>query len=409
MNSAFTEKSREEQLKEIIKRVHAGEQVSDLKQEFRYLLEHLSAEEIASMEQALVNEGFPVESIQELCEIHVDVFEESLRRNIEASQEQSHPIEVFKKENRELETRLKQIKEIQKQVKKNSSDAVYQTLSELADDLRDFEKHYIRKENQLFPRLEQVGFTGPTTVMWGKHDEIRGTMKDFIKSVHQQASEKELKSLFSTMKKKMEKMIFMEEKILYPTSMKKLSESDWNSIRREEQEIGLAWIASSKNEEISPDSLPSAAQQVYNASEEDMMDKPILIPLNEGFLSQQQLDMMLRALPFDLTFVDEHDQVRYYTASDDRVFPRTPSIIGRDVKNCHPPKSVHIVEKIVDSFKKKERDSAEFWINLQGKKVHIRYYPIFDNAGTYRGTIEVSQDITEIQSLEGENRLLDWE
>lgn len=138
-------------------------------------------------------------------------------------------------------------------------------------------------------------------------------------------------------------------------------------------------------------------------------DKPIQIPLNEGFLTQEQLDLMLRHLPFDITYVDEHDKVRYYSATDDRVFPRTPSIIGRDVQKCHPPKSVHVVEKIVEAFKNKERDKAEFWLNFQGRVIHIRYYPIFDENGTYRGVIEVSQDITEIQKLSGEHRLLDWE
>jgi len=118
---------------------------------------------------------------------------------------------------------------------------------------------------------------------------------------------------------------------------------------------------------------------------------------------------MLRHLPFDITFVDEYDKVRCYSATDDRVFPRTPSIIGRDVEKCHPPKSVHVVNKIVAAFKNKERDKAEFWLNFQGRVIHIRYFPVFDDAGIYRGVIEVSQDITEIQKLTGEHRLLDWE
>ena len=410
MNIPFDEKSREEQLKEVVKKLHQGAQVKNLKHEFRYLLEHLSAEEVASMEQSLVNEGFPVESIQELCEIHVDVFEQALQKNFEEAQQDVHPVSVFKRENRELETRLKEIKQIIKDLKKHGRDNSYATLLKKAEDLRNFEKHYLRKENQLFPKLEALGFTGPSSVMWGKHDEIRGAVKSFINSARTKASLKVLKSDYSTAARKMEKMIFMEEKILFPTSLKKLSEEDWNQIRREEDEIGLAWIESYRQaEEIHQTQLPPSASRVYNSEEENMMSKPIQIPLDEGFLTQQQLDLMLRALPFDITFVDEHDQVRYYSATDDRIFPRTPSIIGRDVKNCHPPKSVHIVEKIVQSFKSKERDSAEFWIQLQGKTVHIRYYPLFDAAGAYRGTIEISQDITEIQNIEGERRLLDWE
>ena len=409
MHTPFNDMSREDQLKEVIKRVHQGDSVQDLKHEFRYLLEHLSAEEVASMEQSLVNEGFPVESIQELCEIHVDVFEDSLKKNIEQTQQDTHPVTVFKKENRELERRLKEIKQQLKKIKKNSSQSAYERLLELAQELRTFEHHYLRKENQLFPKLEAIGFTGPSSVMWGKHDEIRGALKAFITAVQQKASPKELKSLYSTVAKKMEKMIFMEEKILFPTSMKKLTEEEWSRIRQEEQEIGLAWLEQTQQDDLLKTQLPPSPEQVYYGDEEDMMDKPIQIPLNEGYLTQQQLDLMLRTLPFDITFVDEHDQVRYYSATDDRVFPRTPSIIGRDVKNCHPPKSAHIVENIVKAFKNKERDSAEFWIQLQEKTIPIRYYPLYDAGGTYRGTIEVSQDITEIKDIEGERRLLDWE
>jgi len=412
MCNSFSEKSREEQLKEIIYRIHDGEKINDLKKEFQYLLKHLSAEEITSMEQSLLQEGVTPEEIQNLCDIHVEVFEDSLKKNIEKEKEHTHPVTVFKQENRELESRLKEIKKILKNFKKTQNPQTYEQLQLSANQLKEFEKHYIRKENQLFPRLEAAGFTGPTTVMWGKHDEIRGELKAFLKLLNNAdsaASSKELSSRFSALSKKMEKMIFMEEKILYPASLKKLTDKDWDQIRKEEQEIGLAWLAPTHQEKQMDSQLPDSSELVYNTSEEDMMNKLIQIPLHEGIVTQQQLDLMLQALPFDLTFVDENDQVRYYSATDDRIFPRTPSIIGRTVQNCHPPKSVHIVEKIVASFKNKEKTSAEFWIDLQGRKVHIRYFPVYDASGNYRGTIEVSQDITDIQKLEGEKRLLDWE
>ncbi len=412
MCNSFSEKSREEQLKEIIYRIHDGEKINDLKKEFQYLLKHLSAEEITSMEQSLLQEGVTPEEIKNLCDIHVEVFEDSLKKNIEKEKEHTHPVTVFKQENRELESRLKEIKKILKNFKKTQNPQTYEQLQLSANQLKEFEKHYIRKENQLFPRLEAAGFTGPTTVMWGKHDEIRGELKAFLKLLNNAdsaASSKELSSRFSALSKKMEKMIFMEEKILYPASLKKLTDKDWDQIRKEEQEIGLAWLAPTHQEKQMDSQLPDSSELVYNTSEEDMMNKLIQIPLHEGIVTQQQLDLMLQALPFDLTFVDENDQVRYYSATDDRIFPRTPSIIGRTVQNCHPPKSVHIVEKIVASFKNKEKTSAEFWIDLQGRKVHIRYFPVYDASGNYRGTIEVSQDITDIQKLEGEKRLLDWE
>ncbi|MDZ7795322.1 MAG: DUF438 domain-containing protein [Spirochaetia bacterium] len=403
----------------------------DLKEEFADLLEDLSAEEIAAMEQSLVDEGFPPSSIQDLCEVHVEVFEDSLKKTKDEAQVDGHPIYTYRQENRKLERRIDELDELVKKLKKKGKEHTESTelIRSKVDELFTFEKHYQRKENQLFPKLEAKGFTGPTTVMWGKHDEIRDAMKYLRRALEGDSPASEIKSLFKALKKKMEKMIFMEEKILYPTSLKKLTPIDWAAIRSEEEEIGYSWATPGSlwdpslaikryrqehpEEQAGPniaDYLPGGESGIQNKADGGiMLDKPIQIPLNEGFLTQEQLDLMLRHLPFDITYVDEHDKVRYYSATDDRVFPRTPSIIGRDVQKCHPPKSVHVVKEIVQAFKNKERDKAEFWLNFQGRVIHIRYYPIFDKNGTYRGVIEVSQDITEIQKLSGEHRLLDWE
>ena len=118
---------------------------------------------------------------------------------------------------------------------------------------------------------------------------------------------------------------------------------------------------------------------------------------------------MLTHLPIDISYVNENDEVVYYSATPDRLFPRSPGVIGRKVQNCHPPKSVDMVEKILSSFKAGTKDVAEFWIQMQGKVIHIRYFAVRDQAGTYRGCLEVSQDITHIQKLAGNKRLLDWE
>ena len=133
----------------------------------------------------------------------------------------------------------------------------------------------------------------------------------------------------------------------------------------------------------------------------------IMIPLNTGVLTQDQIDLMLKTLPVDITFVDENDEVRYFSQTPDRLFPRTPAIIGRAVQNCHPASSVHTVQKILDDFRSGKRKVAEFWIKMGEVFVYIRYFAMFDEAGKYRGTLEVSQEISHIQSLQGERRLLD--
>ena len=132
------------------------------------------------------------------------------------------------------------------------------------------------------------------------------------------------------------------------------------------------------------------------------------IQLSQGKLTAKQIDLMLKKLPLEVSFVDENDKVCYYTDSEERIFPRSPDVIGMLVQNCHPPKSVHIVEDILKNFKEKKKDFAEFWIPMNGKFVYISYYPLYDDNGEYKGVIETTRDISHLRSLQGERRILDW-
>ena len=126
-------------------------------------------------------------------------------------------------------------------------------------------------------------------------------------------------------------------------------------------------------------------------------------------MTVEQVNMMLKHLPVDISFVDENDEVRYYSATKDRIFPRSPGVIGRKVQNCHPPKSFAMVQKILDEFRAGRRDKADFWIQMKGRFLLIQYFAVRDEQGVYKGTLEVSQDVTDIRKLEGQKRLLDWE
>jgi len=133
------------------------------------------------------------------------------------------------------------------------------------------------------------------------------------------------------------------------------------------------------------------------------------LELKTGKLTAEQVDLILRALPVDVSFVDENDTVIYYSEKKDRIFTRVPGVIGRKVQNCHPAKSVDVVERILKAFKTGQKDRAEFWIQIEGRFIHIRYFAIRDDQGHYRGCLEVSQDVTEIRQLQGQRRLLDWD
>lgn len=404
------QKNHEKQnmLKKIIKDLHAGIPVEELQKKFAKILKQTSPEEIANMENALIQEGFPPEEIQRLCDVHARVFEKSLARVGKSSKMPGHPIHTFIQENKQAKKILKYTLKIAKKISRGS--VKNHELKEFSDNfnrLKEIEKHYLRKENQLFPALEKKKFTGPTQVMWGKHNEIR----DHLKKTAHHLNKKEWPDLYRQFKilaSAIKKMIFLEEKILYPTSAKKLTEYDWTEIKRGESEIGYAWITPAnmwdanlarnmsinKNKEVSDTIMKTNTEQK--------------IPLSQGQLTAKQIDLLLKSLPVDITFVDQNDRVCYYSDTKERIFPRSAGIIGREVQNCHPPKSAHIVKDIIKNFKDRKKEVAEFWIKLDNKLVYIRYFPVYDENKEYCGVIEVSQDISQIKTLEGEHRLLDW-
>jgi DUF438 domain-containing protein len=411
---------RQQQLKEIVKDLHEGSDIKAVQKRFAQLIRNVSPEEIAQMEQALIAEGVPVEQVQKVCDVHVQVFEQALERRKKNKVLPGHPVHTYLQENRALRKILRRMRPLLKQVTRGARSREFQAVLE---ELKAIEIHYRRKENQLFPYLEQVEFTGPSKVMWGKHEEIRKQLREF-EEAYRQEDWSRFAALGRGLLRAVGRMIFMEEKILFPTSLKKLSEKQWAEIRRGEPEIGYAWvqpgnlwdpsvvIAASVAEELgkatgkaSPGTAADGAMGTGTAPGAEEAGE---IPLDVGKLLPQQINLMLRNLPIDMTYVDENDRVRYYSQGRERIFPRSPAVIGRAVQNCHPPNSVHVVEKILESFKRKQKDTAEFWLTLGGRFIHIRYFALYDQEGIYRGVVEVSQDVTDIRALEGQKRLLDW-
>ena len=394
--------NKQEALKEIIKDLHNGKNFDEVKKSFSILIKDVSAEEISDMEQALINEGFPVTEIQNLCNVHAAVFEEALNKKGKPHKLAGHPIHTYMEENKELKKIIKSLQELIKKIIKNkNNDSLKKDFGKIFTKLKEINFHYTRKENQLFPFLEKKGFTGPSKVMWAKHDEIRKMLKDTEDNYQKDNWE----DIFKTSKKLFEEMsgmIFKEEMILFSAAIKKLNNSDWIEIKKGESHIGYSWVR--------PGNLWDAelSKSIKKNNEAVKNDDNNLLNLDVGNLSIEQLNLMLVNLPVDISFVDENDKVMFYSNNKERLFPRSPGVIGREVQNCHPQKSVDTVNKIVKSFKNKEKTHADFWINMNSKTIYIRYFAIYDNDGKYKGTLEVSQDITEIKKITGERRLLDW-
>ncbi|MBS3956024.1 MAG: DUF438 domain-containing protein [Clostridiales bacterium] len=394
---------RQEALKEIIRKLHDGASVDEVKAEFEALTAEIDAVEIAAMEQALIAEGMPVEEVQRLCDVHVSVF----RAALESSQSEEdlavapgHPVDTYRRENAaagEIVAELRcAVEELGPSLAEDPEAALGALESGLTRLLDGLATHYARKENQLFPMLEHHGIEGPTKVMWALDDDIRSRIKTDLAAVRAGDTGALANSLPETLGM-VEDMIYKEEKILFPTALAALNEAEWEAMATGEAEIGFAWIEPPVNA-----AHPGAGVAAHSGTA-----GAAALPLTTGALTLEQIDLMVRALPFDVTYVDEHDRVRFYSEGD-RVFPRSPAVIGREVKNCHPPGSVAVVERILDDFKTGSKDLAEFWIELNGVFIHIRYYALRDLDGTYRGCLEVVQDATCVRSLKGEKRLLDW-
>ena len=399
-----------EKLKSIIRKLHEGKSEDKIKKEFTGLLKKVDASGIALLEQSLIDEGMPAEEIQRLCDVHVNLFRQGIKKKKAVSKIPGHPVHTFIAENKEALKRIAHLLKITQ-----SGIHTKQEKEKMEKTFRDFSlitKHYTRKENQLFPFLEKKGFTGPSKVMWGKHDEIRGLIKEAEQELQKNSTK--FSEIMKTLASAVKKMIFMEEHILLPNAVAKLDEKDWAEIRTGENAIGYSWITPGAQYDmviaatLTKKTASSKKVNEQSVSSENISEKTDMIELDTGRLSVSLLNNALKNLSVDISIVDPDDKVLYYSDSPDRIFPRSPGVIGRDVRNCHPQKSVAIVEKILNSFKSGEKKEARFWIKLNGKFIVIEYRALFDQHGEYLGTLEISQDVMDIRLLEGEKRLLDW-
>ena len=398
---------RKELLKHMILELHEGRAPEEVKKRLVELMAKIPYGEVVEVEQELISEGLPETEVLRLCDVHTQALEGSIDLSGMRIVPPGHPVDTFKRENRELEAVVKKLDELFDKVEELYAGigpvAYYNKLKALFNSLMDVEKHYRRKENLLFPYLERYGITGPPKVMWGKHDETRALLKNALESLSSAAynDPDQVKFIVDVHLKPAAKavtdMIMKEEEILLPMTMDKLNDADWYDIYRQTNEIGYCLY--DPVVEWKPEGM--ALAETKSADEGN-------ISLPSGKFSVEELMAVLNSLPVDLTFVDRNDKVKYFTQGRERVFDRNRAILGRDVRMCHPPSSVHIVDKIINDFKSGHADSAPFWIQMQGKFIHIEYFALRNEKGEYLGTLEVSQDLTAKRKLENEQRILNY-
>lgn len=319
-----------------------------------------------------------------------------------------HPIMHYLKENEEMKRLLLAVEDlVQYPMIKNQ-------WLELYDKISQYPIHYKRKQNQLYPMLERKGFTRPTTTMWTFDDMVRDEIREaerLLREDQEDAFIKQQERILLYARDLMEK----EEFILYPTSMALISEEEFEDMKSGDQEIGFAFFevehkTTENKVETQPKEQNNFANDLqalltkygYSAGGGDKLD------VTTGKLTLEQVNLIYKHLPIDISFVDENELVCFYSDTDHRIFPRSKNVIGREVMNCHPRKSAHIVREVIDKLRSGEQDKAEFWINKPGLFIYIIYVAVRDKDGNFRGVLEMMQDCTHIRALEGSQTLLTW-
>ena len=404
---------KKEGLKKLIENLHEGIDPEEAKKEFKEIIKDTGPDELAKAEEELVKEGMPREKLNKLCDVHLAVFKEQLDDK-KILVPIGHPINILMEEHRlilEITEKLNRTAVSITQNKQKKFDAIKEQTVELikiADHFKDSIKHYLREENVLFPYIEKHGLTEPPAQMWIDHDKIRDLEKDLYslierleaKSVKYDDFTNKLLKAVGSLAGMLTTHFFKENNILFPASLRLISQDEWKDIRKEFDEIGYC---SFTPEEATKEFVTVKKEE--KIPEEIMMEG--MIEFETGPLPLSFIEPILNTLPIDITFVDHEDKVRFFSKGEERIFVRTKAVIGRSVVNCHPEKSYSVVNQILEDFRAGKRKTAEFWIDIGERKIHIRYFAVHNKEGKYLGCLEASQDITDIQKLEGQKRLLD--
>ncbi|MEH7084955.1 DUF438 domain-containing protein [Neobacillus drentensis] len=388
-------------LKQLFVDLHQGRNLDEVKAHFDALIGKVTIDEITQLQHDFVEEGsISAEELQHIYHQHSAIFqgaiEEDTPQNGRPEDQPGHPVHTFKLENQEIDKLLTTKLQVhfEEFMKDDSTDNIYNLMEDI-NLLLDIEKHYSRKENLIFPYLEKYGIFGPTTNMWRIDDFIRDAIKDCRQKLANYHGDQEaVIAVLNYVIQEVAGMIYKEENILFPMALNNFTEDEWVKIAHESDEIGFCLIDSA---------------EVWKPERKALEEKAISegdIKLETGILSLKQLGLLLNHLPVDITFIDHDDVVRYFSHGKERIFARTKAVIGRTVQNCHPPRSVHVVEELLADFKSGKKDCEDFWIKFNDKYVYIRYFAVRDENGKYIGTLEFTQNIDPIKAIEGEKRIL---
>ena len=381
--------ARLERLLEYVHRIAKNEANYDVYKEYEKEVLSVNASDLFTLFYEVYKGGSKPAEILVYLDKLIHLFSQSLdTKRLEMPQDSF--LDHMMQENREMEKRLNAIKAI---LIEDKYQFIPEHLIERFEELIPFELHYTKLQNILFPFIESKGeqYQG-TTILWSLQDQTRKRLKDTIDALKNNQPRQTISEILGDYFFKAFGLIQKEEMILFQVAHELLSANELEAMRHQSFELGFIWIPT-------PKPRPQPKFSVDNA----------FFTTETGSLSFDQLTMVLDALPIDCTFVDENNKVRWFNRPKDRIFPRSPAVIGRDVRNCHPAESVDVVENIIETFRRGEQSEANFWIEMRGKFLYIRYFALRDKDNGYKGVLELSQEVSGIRALEGQRRLLEWD
>ena len=381
-------------LKGFLQRLSAGESLETVRKDFIKDFASVSAEEISAAEQQLIEGGTPIHEVQKLCDVHSALFHGHIGAAAPAADAapevqdlpEGHPLTILNLENKGLSELLDHLK-----AALDASDAP--SLRRGLSELHAIYSHYGKKESLLMTLLYRYGVTGPSGVMWGVDDEIKQELRALTKSLNDGISGEEER--YSAFFQRIRDMIYKEEQILFPLTLRFFSEKDWLMIYRDMPDFGVAFIK---------DVPKWAAGDAYIKEAEAKERKMIAagkVRFSTGEISCRELEAVLNLLPVDITYIDKDEMLRFFS-NPGQVFARPRLALGSKVYNCHPANIVPIIEQLVADFKAKRRNRMEIYRYIKGKPIGVRYLAVYDEDGEYTGAVELVEDFSEALAHFGE-------
>ena len=398
----------------------------------------ITPEEFAYSEQKMKEMGYTDMEMHEKMNSLIELFKNKIVQE-ENKLAKGHPIRTYIEENTATKKLIKEIEEKTERYKENGKFIKNEWL-EIYDKLYQFNTHLSRKQHQLFSMLEKKGFDRPSRIMWTFDNAVRDNINSAIRMLNEENVDE--KVFFEQQSIAIELTLDImdkEEQILYPTSLKLISEDEFKQMRKGDDEIGYCLIEKptefyfidKEEEKIKEKIIENKVEnmsgnnfmndlagllQKYGMTgnkEEDQSNENLenkIFDVKQGKLTLEQINLIFQHMPVDLSYVDENDLVKFYSDTKHRVFPRSAGVIGRNVKNCHPAESVDSVMEIIDNFRSGKQDEIDFWIQTpKGNFIYIYYVAVRDENGKFRGVLEMMQDATKIRSLTGQRKIVTWE